>query len=301
MNLEGFRPLDELEQRCKEYWLHHPLLNLEGPCTFSDIKGDVPWSEQLYDNFAPDTDAEAVLIRHPRYMPAFRREQGYYDLLCVPDGGCTIFIGTQEISLSAGDLCFLPPGTRHALSVFSDECTAIHVLMTQDAFENSFFHLLEGREILASFFRHALCSSDAPYLLFRWEPETGKNTPASLFCPVPEYIRLAWIESLNSGPGKNRILHSLITVFFMALLRSRDYIPEFPGSWDLTNHRNIVRIIEHLQSNFQDITQDGLSKQFGYSTRQMTRLIKEATGKTFTEVVQLQRNAVSLQEGIVKF
>lgn len=343
MSLERFRPLNELERFFKEYWLHHPLLNLECPCSLSNVEevfcevqekcGEspddcqrsseyspaqqahekcgknqtggiflpgaainqaestadaLPCPEPMKDGSLPDMDTAFLL--HPRFMPAYRHAQDDYDLLCILGGGCTLFIGEQEISLTAGGLCFLPPGTEYALSVFSDECTAVHVLMTQNRFEKSFFGLLKGKEILTSFFRHALCSSDAPYLLFRREPEGGRNAQDSQTSPVSEYVRLAWIESQGSGCYQSRILHSLISVFFMALLQSRDYIPEFPGSWDLTNHRNIFRIIEHLQNHYEDITQDGLSRQFGYSTRQMTRLIKEYTGKTFTEIVQLQIN-----------
>ena len=295
MEKKDLHPLSDLEKYFKEYWLGHPLLQLELPCRDTSVKDlyETAHSRSLTgpdyyptSHFDEDTYFEpgqdVTLVLHSRYMPAFWHEHNFFELLCILEGSCVNYINDTELTLSAGDLCFMAPGTSHALSVFSDECIAVNVIMRRSRFENSFFPLIEGEDILAAFFRHALyASAPTPYLLFRNLAEDN-SLPG-------QYLMLAYEESLTGGDAGNRILNSLITVFFMSLLRNPKYRIEFPGVGDLTNHRNIVSIIEYLQENYENISQEELSSHFGYSTRQMTRLIKEATGKTFTEIIIYQR------------
>ena len=274
------RPLTDLEKTYQQYWLSHPLLHLEEPCREEDVPEILEPAGLAPELICLDEERDAAFIDHARYMPACWKKHPFFMVLCVMSGNCALTIGTEALSLSSGDLCIIPPETRYALSVFSNECSVLEVCLSEARFETTFFHLMEGEEILTSFFRHALYVSEGTsYLLFR------KNRMTSGEC-----LRLAQMENLQSGKYHDRIVNSLISAAFMTLLQGQTSQIEFAGSTDLTKDRRLLRIIEYLQANYEEISQESLAAHFGYSTRQMTRLVKEATGKTYSEIVRMQRS-----------
>lgn len=273
-------PLTDLEKSYQQYWLSHPLLHLEEPCLEADVPEILEAAGPAPEKTLLDESPDALFIDHARYMPAFWTKLPFFTVLCVTSGNCTLTIGTETFSLPSGDLCFIPPGTRYALSVFSNECTALKTFLSEARFEATFYHLMEGEEILASFFRHAFCVSEgASYLLFR------KNRTTCSEC-----LRLAQTENRQSGKFHDKIVNFLVSAAFMTLLQDKACQIEFAGSTDLTKDRRLLRIIEYLQANYEEISQESLAAHFGYSTRQMTRLVKEATGKTFSEIVKIQKS-----------
>lgn len=53
-----------------------------------------------------------------------------------------------------------------------------------------------------------------------------------------------------------------------------------------SSDRNIIYILNHIFSNYNEITLKDLSLKYSYSERQMSRILKEYTGKTFINIIQ---------------
>lgn len=82
------------------------------------------------------------------------------------------------------------------------------------------------------------------------------------------------------------LLNSLLTNFFIQLLRRHEKDVQVPNPAGHENEKNIIFILRYLTEHCDTVTLMELSQFFNYSERQMARILKEYTGRNFTDLVQ---------------
>ena len=230
------------------------------------------------ENFIP-AELDCSFIRHPRYMPAFLHSHEFFEIVYVKHGNCINYINGETVTLNEGDFCFHSPGTVHALLVFSDDDIAYNIVIRHSTFAQYFLGLFSEADILSQFFAHVIYHSDEfPYLIFH----------AGADMELDGIIEKA--EGIYSSEGrfKKQLLNAILAEFFAMLLRNHEkdvYVPTTSKQVD----DNLVFILHYMEEHFASVTLKELSDFFGYSERQLQRIIKKATGKTFMENIQLHR------------
>lgn len=176
-----------------------------------------------------------------------------------------------------GDICIIAPGTRHAVSAFSDDCILFNYLIRTSTFETAFFGVLSNNDILSNFFMQTLYHSNQhPYLLFR----TGNDQE------LLNYVGHSYQEFHRNRQYKNRMLTSILEMFFITLLRNHGSNVIFPESNSNPKDENTILILKYIQEHYNTSTLAELSAFFNYSERQLQRIIKSSTGMSFSENVQ---------------
>lgn len=189
--------------------------------------------------------------------------------------------------MQAGDICIIAPSTQHAISVFSDECIVINILLRTSTFETAFFGILADSGVLSDFFMRTLYHSKThPYLFFR----TDKDQE------VLDYVLYAYQEFLDNHQYKERFLNNIISAFFIILLRNHGSSVCIPEIDTQGNDENVIFILKYIQENYCTVTLKELAHFFHYSERQLQRIIKSSTGSSFSENIQKlkMRQAVRL-------
>lgn len=229
-------------------------------------------------NFIP-TDLDCSFLRHLRYLPAFLHNHEFFEIVYVKQGSCFNYINGETVSLKAGDFCFHAPGTIHAIWAFSDEDIIYNIVIRQSTFAQYFLGLFSEADILSQFFAHVIYHSDEfPYLIFH----TGNDKE------LVSIIEKAEMVYSNDERFKKQLLNALLAEFFAMLLRDHEkdvYVPTASKQTD----DNLVFILHYMEEHFATVSLKELSNFFGYSERQLQRIIKKATGKTFMENIQLHR------------
>ena len=221
--------------------------------------------------FAPDNDIE--IYRHMRYLPCGWHSHDFLEIICVIRGGCANYVGEQKMDLQEGDICIMAPNTWHGISAFSDEDIILNILIRVSTFETAFFGTLIDDNILSRFFKHTLYQSTTyPYLLFR----TGRDQ--QLF----NFIGYAYEESTGCHAYKNRMLNSIITAFFIMLLRNHGADVIVPELASLDQDKSVFYILKHMQEHFATTSLPEMAATFNYSERQIQRLVASATGMSFS-------------------
>lgn len=221
--------------------------------------------------FTSDNDIE--IYRHLRYLPCGWHSHDFLEIICVIQGGCTNYVGEQKMELRESDICIMAPNTWHAISAFSDESIILNILIRVSTFETAFFGTLIDDNILSRFFKHTLYQSKTyPYLLFR----TGRDQ--QLF----NFIGYAYEESTGCHAYKNRMLNSIITAFFIMLLRNHGADVIVPELASLDQDKSVFYILKHMQEHFTTTSLPEMANTFNYSERQIQRLVASATGMSFS-------------------
>lgn len=275
--------LKALNQQYPERELAAPqtLENLKNTLELAILKGDKQYAKlihsyQLNEDHFFGQESDVEMYQHLRYLPANWHVHDFIEIAYIVHGHCTNYIMEQQLEMKQGDICIIAPGTKHAISAFTDDCLLFNILIRTSTFETSFFEVLNDNDILSDFFMHTLYNSTGhPYLFFR----TGKDQE------LLHYIQQVRHEFRRHRQYKNRMLISLLNTFFISLLRNHGDHVILPNSLG-SNNENTILILKYLQEHYLTLTLTELATFFNYSERQLQRIIKNSTGMSFSENIQ---------------
>lgn len=283
-------PLDKNERFFKTLYLEHPDAHLERPKTVQEINRLVPESSRIFESgdssLVPSESLleqyfphflDVMIIRSSRYAPAFKHSHSFFEIACVLNGSCENYFASQTLHMEAGDICIMSPQTIHAISAASDDCILYNLMIRSATFEQTFLNSLPQQGILFDFFSHALYAPNSEtYIYFK----TGKDL--QLLTLIQEIIE----EFHTQKHYYNVLLNSLLTNFFIKLLRGHEKNVQVPNPTGHKSEKDIIFIFRYLTEHYDTITLKELSGFFNYSERQMARILKEYTGKSFTQLIQ---------------
>ena len=217
---------------------------------------------------------------HPNYCPPNRHDHTFFEIVCVISGPCLNVTGSEQLELENGDILIMPPGTRHSLSVFTDDAFVVNIFVSPDVFEKTFFPMLDEQDILYTFFASVLCHySENAFLLFRTGEDPVILALLSQLCSVVEENRHFCATT------KTASLHGL----FSRLLSDHEQDAEIFNPVMPEIHSNIPQILCYIQNHYRDCSLESVSGAFGYSGRHLQRLLGSYTGKSYSEIIQYLR------------
>lgn len=282
--------LRELEQVLKSLYLQYPDRSLDKPHDLDYARDVLNQAAVKSSNFFPNIllntleedlffqgDLDTEIYQHLRYLPCNWHTHSFLEVVCVIQGHCTNYIMEQTLQMLPGDVCIIAPNTTHAISAFSDDCVIFNIILRTSTFETAFFGTLSDNDVLSDFFMRTLYHSKThPYLYFR----TGDDHE------LRNYIGYAYEEFSANHQYKKRMLNSIITAFFIVLLRNHGANVIVPCTDAQSNDQNLIYILKYMQEHYSTITLKELSSFFNYSERQVQRIIKNSTGMSFSENIQ---------------
>lgn len=260
--------LDSLDM---EDVLRRHLLVLEKPETIPEV---------FLDSFFFDlNDTDSIIVqKHSRYSPAIVHNHTFFELTYVYDGHCTENISGTNLTLRTGDLCIIPPGIEHSISVF-DDTIVFNVMLRRDSLHSKFYSFLNTPNILSSFFLNNIYSKKAnDYIIFH----TGNDAT------LPNaFIWMYW-ESLNKQQFYYQAITTNLLLCFYLIIRSYSETVQMP----LFNSRSDVQryaLIQYIQDNYKNITLSELANKFHYSNEYASKQIKNLTGMNYTDILRTVR------------
>lgn len=216
---------------------------------------------------------DVFIIRHPRYTRKLLHAHNYFEINYVADGQCNFVFEDSSRVMREGELCIIAPGSRHDVTI-DDESTVFCIMLRKSTFNQTFLSLLSQDDLLAQFFRTVLSDgSNTNYLLF--------------FCERSEWIRRivfnAMVECYKADPYSNTCCISWLNQLFAYLLRNYSRSLQF---YDYHLGYEFPLVLQYIQHNYQTITLSSLAEFFHYSKPYLCTLIKQNTGKNFTELIK---------------
>jgi len=216
-----------------------------------------------------------ILLKHNRYTPEFTHNHVFFEMIYVLSGKCTQKIGENNIEMGEGDISIISPNVTHSIAVF-DDSIVINLLIRRNTFEDIFFDFLRNNNLLSNFFINNLYKEQRnDYIIFRTnKDEEIRNSILEMF-----------LEYQNHSRYYNNILNNLLMVFFARLLRAHEKDVELPSLHrkDTLKH---MEMISYIQDNYIEVSLDDVANRFHFSNPHCSKIIKEATGLTFTQLVQ---------------
>lgn len=284
-------PLDRDELRFKRAYQTFPEAHLDVAKNVQEIHLLCPELD-VVDHSSPYQPADSLqetyfpqfldiaVIPHKRYSPAFLHSHSFFEIVCVLNGTCKNIFASQTLEMKAGEICIVAPTAVHALSAFGEDCAIYNLAVKSSTFRRTFLDALPQQGTLYAFFSRALHQPGTEsYLYFKKPADPALRGLAEQM--YQEYQRQ---ESYY-----NALLNALLTTFFIQLLRKHEKTIIAGNPSGKKQEENIIFILKYIEQHLNTITLKELSAFFNYSDRQITRILKDYTGKTFTELLQESR------------
>lgn len=243
-----------------------------------EVKETIP--PQFLDSFFFDTaDKDSLVVqKHNRYSPALLHSHTFFELVYLYDGTCTQSISGQTIHMKTGDFCVIPPGVEHSISVF-DDSIVFNIMLRRSTLHSMFYTFLNTPNKLSSFFLNNIYARRAnDYILFH----SGMDS----------YIRESFLwmfwESINRQEYYYQCITNTLLLDFYLFVRNYSESVQMPLFHDRTDVQRYA-IIQYIQDNYRDVSLSTVAKRFHYSNEYTSRLIKDLTGMTYTEILRTIR------------
>lgn len=220
---------------------------------------------------------DVFVIRHPRFTRPAPHRHNYFELNYVVKGEGKFFFEEEEHTMREGELCLLAPESLHDFLIEDDHSIVFTVCLRKSTFETTFYSLLARNDLLSCFFRTVLQGkSRANYLMFY-----TKNNKKLKDC-----VRNMIVECHKMDIYSNNCCISYTNLMFSALLRNYSQTVQF---YDYEMGTSFSLILQYIQHNYQTLTLSSLAEFFHYSEPYLSKLIRQNTGYTFTELVKRLR------------
>lgn len=235
---------------------------------------------EFLDSFFFDmTDKDSIIVqKHNRYSPAIVHTHTFFELVYVYDGRCTQTISGQELSMKTGDFCVIPPSVEHSIGVF-DDSIIINIMLRRNSLHSMFYNFLNMPNKLSGFFLNNIYARRAnDYILFH----SGMDSQIR-----ESFLWMLW-ESINRQEYHYHCITNVLLLDFFLLVRNYSesvQMPQFGDRMDVQRYA----IIQYIQDNYRDITLQAVADRFHYSAEYTSRLIRELTGVTYTQIVRTIR------------
>ena len=210
-----------------------------------------------------------------RYLPAYWNTDEHFLIYYVFTGEMLVMFEQETLTLKAGSVLFIPPSINKACTCPNDDTNAFFFMIRQSTFSKVFWTHLSSQNLMSFFFQQALSGeSNTSYLLF----DTGCDTSLEslLYTIYKEYNR--------NGIYSTQIVNSLMSTFFLFLLQGYEDTARISRHNSFHWNSQFADILRFLETHFETLTIEELAAQFGYSTRQIIRILHSVTGKSFSQL-----------------
>ena len=226
-------------------------------------------------NFFSDRQSISA-SRFLRHMPAYWQSSEYFEIYYVFSGNCPVWFEGERITLSPGSVLLIPPQVKRACCCPEDDCVMLYYMIRSSTFSRVFWEQLSDQNLMSLFFRQALAGEiHTDYL--RFDTENDEAIERLLYAVYREYQ--------SNTVYSPQMTNSLLGTFFLYLLQHYEQTAQ-------VSHRNrfhwkseFATIIGHIQEHYSTVTLSTLADRFGFSKRQLIRVIQDCTGKNFTQLV----------------
>ena len=230
------------------------------------------------------------VVPHLRYSATPWHSHNFYELIYVLGGTCEHTLKSGTMVMEKGDFCILPPNQLHRISSYADEALIVNILIRKSTFVQSFQPLLKDFGVLSTFFSHTLFQKEnSAYLLFQCGDDPVIST----------LIRKMYEEYVSYTPFSPAILVGQLMQLLGEVMRSHHMDTVQLSGSGANQPTRVSAMLQYMEDHLRTVTLQELARQFSYSNARCSTIIKEATGKNFTQILRehkIYRAARLLQE-----
>ncbi len=239
-------------------------------------KGDYTVSERFIVDSAKLLEGKELDLRlHTRFIDFPEHGHDYMEFMYVYAGSISHVIGRETLTLERGDILFLNRHARHSVRRAGETDIGINFILS-NPFLQVVFQQVKNNPVMSEFLTHNFDDrGEGEYLLFR----TKDNFPIRNLMDNLIFAIVNRSQEVYAG---------LVTLLFSYLAYYRDTLVNTLR--DTSPDAKLRRaVLDYLERHYPDATLGELARTLGYAPAYLSRRIRDATGKSFRQLLQEER------------
>ncbi|MBR4472853.1 MAG: helix-turn-helix domain-containing protein [Oscillospiraceae bacterium] len=237
---------------------------------YMDGKHDVISGDKLLPS------GRIITIRpHTRFVAFPEHTHDYVEMVYMCTGRTRHVVNGNELVLHAGELLMLGQHARQAIDPAGEGDVAVNFIVRPAFFSGTLSFLGEEETPLRDFIVNCLTGeNEAGYLLFH----------VAEILPIQNLIENLLYTLTEQIPNRRGILQSTMGLLFAQLLNHTDAL-----QFETPEQNAVLRVLRYLEEHYADGSLTEIAARLHYDLPYLSRLIRQETGKNYTELLQEKR------------
>ena len=199
------------------------------------------------------------------------------EFIYVYSGKCTQTIDGKKVFMEQGDICMLDTNVPHSIAYLNEEDIIISIEIRKEYLTQGFLNRLGDNGIINSFLLNSLSSNAKhdQYLLFKKQEDNQIHT-------IIQNILCEHYEPIFCS---DKVIDAYMILLFCEILRK--YKNQQMNEKKNKNH--LMSILNYIEDHCFTTSLQDTADVFGFTPQYLSSYIKKGTGKSFKELIILQR------------
>ena len=237
---------------------------------YMDGSRDVISGEKLLEK------GKLISIRpHTRFIAFPEHTHDYVEMVYMCQGETRHTVNGNAITLHQGELLMLGQNAHQSIEAAGERDIAVNFIVRPAFFSGTLPFLGEEETPLRRFVVSCLTGeNEAGYLLFH----------VAELLPVQNLIENLLYTLLEDTPNKRGILQMTMGLLFAQLVNHTEAL-----QFETQEQNEVISVLRYLEENYRDGSLTEIAGQLHYELPSLSRLIRQKTGKNYTELLQEKR------------
>lgn len=218
-----------------------------------------------------------TMRKNLRYMPLLLHSHQFIEIdYVLKSAKSEMLTRSGKLELNDGDVILCPPGFDHCFKTHNDKSIILDFFIRVTTFDTVFFQLLSKNNYLSVVFSNAIYNTEGNYIL--WHCNNNND--------LADLVLDSYKEWSDRPKYSEQMIEANVLKFLIFLMREYENeaifsVPQIDSTDSMFN-----TFLNFMHLHCQNVTLSILADQFGYSERQVIRILKKQSGKGFSELLQ---------------
>ena len=237
---------------------------------YMDGSRDVISGEKLLEK------GKSVAIRpHTRFIAFPEHTHDYVEMVYMCAGETRHIVNGKPLTLRQGELLMLGQNARQQIEAAGERDIAVNFIVRPAFFSGTLPFLGEEETPLRRFVISCLTGeNEAGYLLFH----------VAEILPIQNLIENLLYTVMENTPNPRGILQMTMGLLFAQLVNHTEAL-----QFETQEQNAVVSVLRYLEENYRNGSLTEIAGQLHYEMPSLSRLIRQRTGKNYTQLLQEKR------------
>lgn len=218
---------------------------------------------------------------HTRFVHFPAHTHNYIEVIYMCRGQLTHMIDGNTIILKEGELLFLNQHAVQEILPAGKDDIAVNFIILPEFFDIAFQMLGEEENLLREFIVGCLCN-DTGYNRFLYFQVAD-------LLPVQNLIENMVWTLLNKQPYKRSTNQTTMGLLLLHLMHHTERILLNTESSEDFEQQIAMQVLGYIEEHYREASLTELAGRMGYDVYWLSRMIKQATGRNYKELLQVKR------------
>ena len=237
---------------------------------YMDGSRDVISGEKLLEK------GKLIAIRpHTRFIAFPEHSHDYVEMVYMCAGQTRHIVNGTAITLRKGELLMLGQNARQAIDPAGETDVAVNFIVRPAFFSGTLPFLGEEETPLRRFVVSCLTGeTEAGFLLFH----------VADILPIQNLIENLLYTLMEETPNKRGILQMTMGLLFTQLMNHTEAL-----QFETLEQNAVVSVLRYIEEHYRNGSLSEIADRLHYELPSLSRLIRQKTGKNYTELLQEKR------------